>query len=65
MAGRGTGRRNRVFWIYLGVLTVGGLLLGGLIVLNRPLLREGSMREVQENLSAVARPGRGGGGRGP
>lgn len=57
MGERATGERgttNRVFWTYVGILTVGGVLLTALIVLNRPALRSGAAREVQDNLAAVA-----------
>ena len=45
---------NRVFWGYVGILAVGGAVLTALFVVNRPLLREGATREVQENLDAAA-----------
>ena len=50
----GERRSNRVFWTYVGILGVGGLVLTALIVLNRPALREGATREVQQNLDAAA-----------
>ena len=54
----GERRSNRVFWTYVGILGVGGLVLTALIVLNRPALREGATREVQQNLDAAAEIGR-------
>lgn len=51
-------RTNRVFWGFIGALAVGGAVLTFLVFVNRPILKVGAARVVEEGLvdaAAVAR----------
>lgn len=45
---------NRVFWGFAGALVVGGAVLTFLVFVNRPILKVGAARVVEEGLVDVA-----------
>ena len=45
---------NRVFWVFVGMLAAGGVVLTALIVWNRPMLREGAAAVAEGSLRRAA-----------
>lgn len=45
---------NRVFWRFLGVMALGGAVLTLLVFVNRPILKVGAARVVEEGLVDAA-----------
>jgi hypothetical protein len=47
-------RSNRVFWGFVGALAIGGAVLTLLVFVNRPILKVGAARVVEEGLVDAA-----------
>jgi hypothetical protein len=47
-------RTNRVFWGFLAAMTIGGAVLTFLVFVNRPILKVGAARVVEDGLVDVA-----------